>query len=329
MVNVRQEIGVDWLGVTGPSFNAQAIYDTLSNHCPPSDWDHRGHGHGYASCAFLPCGVRFFTGRTDGSDRFQLQVSGAACELFGAPAVHDLGRIALMGGSCTRLDLRCDHHGHDVTLLDDVMASVDRLELRRVHQSGRYDTRSILGVSCGSTQYLGSMGSARFVRVYDKGLESSTLPARRWIRWETELRSEFAHKAACDIFSADLADLPSIALSHAFDSVDFRIGPHDVDAARLPQPDWWLNLLRGVTLARVRLDPRDVTLESWMAAVQHQYGQAIVLAAQRARCSVGDLVEFLFNGVRPSAGTHDNPIVPALTAAYERARPVARSRKVV
>lgn len=320
MESVRKEIGVDWLGITGPGSCSQAVFDTLSNHSNPSDWDHRGHGHGYASCAFLPCGVRFFTGRTDGSDRFQLQVSGAACELFGAAAVHDLGRIAMMGGSCTRLDLRCDHFGSEISLLDDLMGSVDRLELRRVHQSHRINTLSVRGEVVGLTQYLGSFGSARFVRVYDKGLETASRPARCWIRWEAQLRSEFAHKAACDIFSADLSDLPSIALSHAYDSVDFRVGSFDERSDRLPMPHWWRDLLADVTLADVHLEPRDVTLASWVAAVQRQYGQVMVLAAHQAGCSVADLAEFVLNGVEYSDGTQKNPIAPALAAAFMRSR---------
>jgi hypothetical protein len=283
-----------------------------------ADWDDSGPGASYSQRLFLPCGAKLFLGRTDGSGRFLLELNGGACATLGADVVHRVGQTAMMGGRCTRLDLRCDVQGESVTLLDDVIASVDAGHLCKVRTHSRFVQHAIRGGVTGLGQYLGSMQSPRFVRVYDKGLEQGTKPARSWIRWEAELKGDFATPAACDVFSADLADLVATASPHMFHLADFRIGAADSDVpSTLPRPQWWADLLRDVADADVRVDPSNPCFDAWREAWAHQYGRVLVAMARRAGCSVGNMAEFCLAGARPSVATERNPVVPEGVAAFK------------
>ena len=321
MVNVRKEIGVDWLSITGPGGCASEVAAVLETFEPRADWNDAGPGSSYSQRLFLPCGAKLFLGRTDDSDRFLLELNGAACATLGAVAVHRLGQTAMMGGRCTRLDLRCDLRGECVTLLDDVVASVDAGHLCKVRTQSRFVQRAIGGDVTGLGQYLGSMQSPRFVRIYDKGLEQGTQPARSWIRWEAELKGDFSTPAACDVFSADLDDLVATASPHMFHLADFRIGLSSGDhLSRLPRPQWWSDLLRDVADADVSIDRATPSFDPWRESFCQMFGRSIVAMSRRAGCSVGNMAEFLLAGARPSIATERNPVVPEAVAAFKASR---------
>jgi hypothetical protein len=320
MVNVRKEIGVDWLTVTGPEECASDVVEALAALSDRSLWVDLGQGGGYSHRAKLPTGVRLSLGRTDGSGRFMLDVNGAACATLGAVAVHDLARVAGMGGTFTRLDLRCDFRGDSVSLLDDVVRSCDADHFRSVKQWQRFPIKGEGGIVVGDGVILGSYGSTRFVRVYDKGLQTETDVAGRWIRWEAQLRSIFAHQAALDVFCADLDDLPTTAAPHMYHVVDFRIGDRGRNQNRLDRPAWWLSLLDGVSDACVSREPRLVEFERWAEALRDQFGRAMVAASRRSGISVGQLSEWLLDGLEPTAGTLKNPVVSLASAAFDASR---------
>jgi hypothetical protein len=320
MVNVRKEIGVDWLSITGPGSCAPDVAALLETLEPRADWTDSGPGSNYSQRLFLSCGAKLFLGRTDDSDRFLLELNGGACATLGADAVHRVGQTAMMGGRCTRLDLRCDVQGDGVTLLDDVIASVDAGHLCKVRTHSRFVQHAIRGGVTGLGQYLGSTSSTRFVRIYDKGLEQGTKPARSWIRWEAELKGDFATPAACDVFSADLDDLVATASPHMFHLADFRIGADaDRNLDRLPRPQWWSDLLRDVADFDVRIDAANPSFDAWREALAHQYGRVLVAMARRAGCSVGNMAEFVLAGARPSVASERNPVVPEGVAAFKAA----------
>lgn len=327
MVNVRKEIGIDWLSVTAVPDCVDDVSDLLEMWSPRSEWISIGPGGGYGQRFKLPNGVRLELDRRD-SGRFRVDVPGAACATLGSERVHQLGQTAGMGGTFTRVDVRMDLRGDSVSLVDDLAASCRAGQLRGVRSFQLWPIFNADGVRMeGDGVSLGRYGSVRLIRVYDKGLETGLFPRGTWVRWEVQLREEYAHKAGCDIFSAELSDLPTVALPHAFDLCDFRIGDRTLKPKRLPRPAWWTQLIAGVADAETGIDPRDVDLERWLDAVRDQYGRLISAVARDCRVPVGDVCEWIFSGLKPNAGTLKNPVLPLAVAAFESSRnAVPRSR---
>ena len=320
MVAVRKEVGVDWLSVTGLGACSDDVCELLDSWSPRSEWTDIGPGGGYGARFTLPSGVKLRLDQNK-TGRYWVELPGGACATLGADRVHQLGQRAGMGGTFTRVDVRMDLRGDVVSLVDDLAASCRAGHLRGLRSFQLWPIFNADGVNMeGDGVSLGRYGSLRMVRVYDKGLETQSSPRGTWVRWETQLRAEYAHKAGCDIFSADLADLPLLALPHAFDLADFRIGPRGQNQCRLPRPSWWSDLIAGVGDAETGISPRDVDLERWRDAVRDQYGRVIAAIAHDSGAPVGDVAEWVFSGLKPNAGTWKNPIVGFGSAAFQAAR---------
>lgn len=105
----------------------------------------------------------------------------------------------------------------------------------------------------------GKLGSGRCVRVYDKGLETKTMQAGDWERWECEFYAEIAHKAARVVVGLDKFDM-SLAefiagevdettedqrmLMLALGCVDFRARDVSGRKDRSPRLAWWKDILK-------------------------------------------------------------------------------------
>jgi DNA relaxase NicK len=70
--------------------------------------------------------------------------------------------------------------------------------------NGRPPMRSlIVNSNGGSTAYIGARSSEQYGRVYDKGIESKTLTAGRWWRWEVELKGHASWSMASQLSRID------------------------------------------------------------------------------------------------------------------------------
>lgn len=111
---------------------------------------------------------------------------GRACQSLGFGGVSELIKAVKndLEGRVTRLDVAIDFYGGVESLLSDVQESCKNGNLCRVKSWSPVVTYSYDEVKTGETVYLGSRKSERFVRVYDKGLETKTLSPGCWVRWE-------------------------------------------------------------------------------------------------------------------------------------------------
>lgn len=310
------EIGIDWLSITSEVMvsmhEVQAFLDAVeSGPSRPSKAF-----QGFQRADTWPSGATLLWGHSSG--RWWLSVDGSACAILGGSVLHRLARVAMMGGTCKRIDIRRDMRGLGLTLIDDLDAACKRLELCHLKQSQRMPKMSADGVLLGDGIYLGSRSSARFVRCYDKGLETETAAAGEWVRFEVQLRDDFAHEAACAIFGATPDRWPAEAMKRLIGVADFRVGRVSGRALyEFDQPAFWRAFCEGGEAVRGDMVGKDVDADRWMQAVRDQYGGVLALAAEKAGISLGQMAEMVFSGSMVTAGTRKNPVVPKLVQAVD------------
>lgn len=306
------EVGVDWLSVTFGDDTESTVHEWLRRHHDEPGMPSKPR-EGFRVARGWSTGVQLLSGHSSG--RAWLSVPGSACRNLGSDAVHALGQVALMGGTCRRLDLRRDLRGRDLTLIGDLRTACNAGYLRLVKRAKSFDERDADGVTVlGDGMYLGSSSSLRFVRAYDKGLEQQTNPKGEWVRFELQLRDDLAHASAVKVFGAHPSVAQFIALDIIRGSVDFREGPRD-DATnwrRYPRCPFWVRFTEGCGM-RPSLPAADADAQRW-ADWWRMASAALVLACEQSGVPIKDAASALLADVRITEGTLRNPVVPKLAA---------------
>jgi len=257
--------------------------------------------------------------------RWWVNLSGGVCREYGLDAVLRVMREAMIGGTCTRLDICRDIKGEGLTLVGDAIASARAGFLRRLRSWRPFEILTADNQLEGIGAWFGAHGSPILHRAYDKGLETGTLRAGCWHRWEVQLRQPYSTEVAVQLVTADADSLPGVMLSALSGSIDFRVGPRDgfesLDA--LPRCAWWSSFI-GAGRVQLRAPERDEDLEAWCGWARCAWVPVLVEAARRASVSPCQLLEALTAGVRISEGTRKNRVVdklgPYLLGSYPQWR---------
>lgn len=205
---ITSECSIDHLRLTGRGETyAQAL--NLWNEIMPGS-DRQGHGNQFYRDAFHHplSDASLWISQITVEDGWMIELGGTACEWFESPEALLTAFSPLITNpdvNCSRIDLAVDLFGpvqdyiesliesahHDPALVSPVL---NCLPFRK--------RRGNVWLSHGVN--LGSRASARYLRVYDKGLERKSHPKGQWVRWE----AEYKHKASNPILSC-LASNPS------------------------------------------------------------------------------------------------------------------------
>ena len=119
------------------------------------------------------------------------RADGCILRISGATAHEHWNQIVDFGGNITRFDVQ-------VTVSSSVSASDRMLRVwnqNRGWTSGegrRSKVKKIVGPTGIESMYVGNRQSERFLRIYDKWLESGDAHYERCLRWELELKGELA-----------------------------------------------------------------------------------------------------------------------------------------
>lgn len=175
---------VDWLTVTAkPDGSAERLWDVgvqlLDAGKLEGEHATRWHSHGYRGWHLSGCS-------------FGQRPDGVVVILSSVKAAQNWQHAVAAAENCTRLDICSDLY---------FTSPVPRLAHKAYVQSSHTRTsngrppgrRLIVSGDGGSTFYTGSRASQRMGRLYDKGVESKTLPPGRWWRWEIEFKAESAN----------------------------------------------------------------------------------------------------------------------------------------
>jgi hypothetical protein len=270
--------------------------------------------------------VKFYEGGRD--DLCWFDVPGGACRILGQEALSVLAKRASMGAKCTRVDIRLDLFGDDLSIVRDAHDACESGQLRHVRRYQWFPIKSSEGESLGEGLGLGSLSSPRYVRIYDKGLETGSLPRGRWVRIEAQLRDHAAHECFCALYCGHgTDDFQADLLARLFGVFDFREGPRDIELSRLPRPAWWARLIGSCDVVRPAAPIVPPDLERWLEAVRIQYGSVMREAARAAGVPLSVAADWILRPSRATAGTLDNPILGMLTAALvDNLRPPVASR---
>ncbi len=302
----RDVIGIDWLNVTGatPTWaeNARHLLASISDGTP----EVRGGRHNYKTRLAWPSGVNLYLEHA--SSGGLVEITGGAAGILGGARLHHLLRQLLQGGRCTRIDLCRDlHFAEPSTLLRDALSSSRAGEHCHVRQykvfhEGEHAHNEVL-----TGLYLGSTQSPRFVRLYDKGVESATAPPCRWLRWEAQLREDHANEAAMMI--AEVDEWGPIAASLAMSVVDFRRVTGSPHIDRRPRVRWFESLCQGLDRIRPRVAPTTSTLDGFLRFAERSVLRTVIAASREAGTDPVYTLARLIEGVEPTEATCKNPVV--------------------
>jgi|SRR5215813_878234 len=186
MRGVLQSVNIDWSTVTTKEPTRYSEWKEAFIACAAEE---QAMGHKWAHARILgykgeQAGRVFLGERADGA---MLRISGGAADryfwLFSPDACH-----------VTRIDLAATMQFADTNTA--YLSNMFQRCLKAPNREGRPTKYSLLVNSDGgSTLYVGARQSARYGRVYDKGVEESTHPAGSVFRFEVEIKDVMADQA--------------------------------------------------------------------------------------------------------------------------------------
>lgn len=247
LVGVTPSVGVDWVRFVLPACVVERVRPLLVEWFGDAGTSAPGRFN-------LQSSTRWGTGslHEGGHDYIVVDLPATALDLLvGRVDLRSvLGRLHGLGGRCTRLDVAADLRYNDLgrgryvaSFLD---YAVDSCRAGHLCMARRYRVVEDMGLygAEGRGLYLGARGrdgSGRFVRFYDKGLETKTAEARRWERWELEATDDVAQEIVSLLLETPDADVPRVLASAAFSAVDFRLPSETTNRNldRRPRCDWF------------------------------------------------------------------------------------------
>ena len=298
---------VDWITMVGAAADYDRVRAVLvaefgecASAAPPRQF--------YSDAEQWPNGVRIQSGHDEPKAFWLVDLPG---RVLSAMAPSDglvlLARLVDAGGRATRLDVAIDAFGEpgQVDLVGAVVQSAERGELSGAR---RVDPRCVrsggqvveYGVNLGKR---GKDGSGRYIRVYDKGLETGEYAVCTWHRWEVEFRSDAAADVAARLAAwvavRDSDRLPYVGddamhelQAVALGAVDFRERTGASRAfARRPRVGWWSRFVESVRLVRIKIKPRHVTFQGYVAYLKQQVAPRLNRLADLVGTSAGQVFD--------------------------------------
>lgn len=261
------------------------------------------------------------------------RVAGVSLVIPGSVlAEHSFGeqleilREVLMGRRATRIDIAVDFYGH-VGLIDSVRKhALDPVQRRELDAEGRPLSQLVgarrvdpheewhgaecvrFGINLGRR---GSDGSGRYVRVYDKGLETGRARKGQWERWEAEFCGDVAQDVSEGLVRAsDEHRAALLAFEYAVGAVDFlevKTRQRGKSAGTMCFPgerdraSWW-KVIRG-TGENVRAVGRrpESTLDGCIQNLQNAVAP-LVRVARELRVDPMELIRYALGPMKKAFG---------------------------
>lgn len=242
-----------------------------------------------------------------------VELTGSVCRYLGPfEGVRLIQRIRAMGGVCSRLDVAVDADGPRESIIARAIEASRAGELvgarvwQPIEQFGLRGVRTGYGVTFGRR---GDAGSGRYVRVYDKGLETGHVPEGQWERWEAEFSGDAAQEAACELFGEDNDAMfdAERAFGMAFGAAQFRV-PGGRLSRRALSP-WFEKLTAGHKLVRVVASRSQSTYDGWRQWLVTSVAPKLYTLADMFDVEPGRLLEVLVGSVEASRGAMSSQVI--------------------
>jgi len=222
--------------------------------------------------------------------RITVDVPGKACEeLTATDLLLYIQGCQNYGGRCTRIDVFFDDYNRTICP-KDLQAVVDKgdFSLFRIASKNQTLNRTIKknnGVTYDAVTFgrRGSAGSGKYLRVYDKNLESNG--KENCVRWEVEFSQKYAEKAFnliargdgnLEVFAATCGGLVGGCISFVK-----RTGTKHID--RLDVYKWWMDITDFLGVLVVRVSKKKNTLTGMMEWTERQISPTLYVIAKAFR----------------------------------------------
>ena len=267
----ERTVGCHWLRVVHPSASRDELRRELVRAFGEPD-DVRGrwfyeHGERFSNGTLLLWGTIVNREQADDDDApgetCCVDVPGSAIDdMEPAERFNTLRRFTL-GGRVTRIDLAADAvHAERVGLIEAATASCDAGELcgsrvfepRRRTNAGEVEA---FGLCIGRR---GKAGSGRYVRMYDKGLETGERPMGQWERLEVEFSGDCAAEVGVDLFGGS-NDWEPRAWARINGAISFRKSTGRRELSMRPIVTWWAEWIAGPTPLSTIMRRTETTLQ--------------------------------------------------------------------
>lgn len=286
------EISIDWLRFSGPRC---VVYEVLRHLESKFGKAEPGKGRFFLDSGYhwAEGGVFLDLDQDHNKNHAVIELPGKLITELDFGQVRQLiYDISSYGYRATRVDIAIDFYDRP-NLINIIRDSCDRGELCRsktyqhiLERSG--SAMSAHGINIGKR---GKMGSGRYLRVYDKGLEQKTAEAGEWIRWEVELSDTCAQQFATKFAIED--DAIDTATAHALWVVEFRENNGSRMLSRRALAEWYQELTQFVRRERLTAIRAKSTVESYARWVKTAVAPKLAIIARITRTTLGGVVEHI------------------------------------
>lgn len=293
---------VDWLRFSGPRSRLEEVVRLLSGYYGAAEAGRGGKMWLDSELVWGCVRVCYDADVSGGARHCVVELPGSGLALLEVADQRALVRVLLSWGfKATRVDCAVDVRAAGGRLVANVVESCRRGELcgaRTFEPRERRSGSELTAYGC-NIGVRGRDGSGRYVRVYDKGLETGLAVAGVWERWEVEFSGECA--AAVGLALGDAScdeEWEQVAESRALGAVEFRVANGARAMARRALVAWWEAFVQGVEAVRVRARRVAATLASYAQWLGRAVWPGLSALASRVGMDVAGFVEALCGEVR-------------------------------
>lgn len=207
--------------------------------------------------------------------------------------------ILMHGFHCTRIDLAVDHVGMDLKLHQHAHQSCKSGELCKLRSYADDSEFKAHGTPVRYLLKLGKRNSPICVRIYDKGLETKTLPAGQWERLEVEFKDDRANDVCMTL--ADAGDsLDDLLFAYVIGAFDFRESNGRTELQRRPRAAWWESYIGQSKPIHCPPCPKDSSFDTWWEWARTSFAARFLQFAEIMDVSPESLLIALIEGLEPA-----------------------------
>lgn len=283
----------DWIRLVGLESQVSWLMDHLRaeyGECVP----HAGAKFFRAGALWHP-GILVSWGHKSEIAMIDLQGSRLACtpvEMFMQLTFDLLKR----GFHCTRIDLAVDHVELNINLHQHALASCNAGELCKLRTYSDDSEFKADGTPLRYLLKLGKRTSPICARIYDKGLETKTLPAGRWERFEVEFKDDRANEVCMAL--ADAGDkLHELLWGYVIGAVEFRVVNGRSELNRRPWVEWWSEYKGQAAPLECQPQHPGSSFDSWCAWYRSSVAPRLIQLAAIQAMTSQEFAEQLHDGL--------------------------------
>lgn len=231
--------------------------------------------------------------------RITLDIPGSSCDELTAPDLLLLLQYAQeLGGKATRIDVFYDDYGRRVSL-SELRDTIDKSDFSGFRIASKNQTldrtkKDNNGVTYDAVTFgrRGSKGSGKYLRVYDKNLESKG--KENCIRWEVEFTQRYADEVF-NMLAGALGNLEVFAICCGGligGCIKFVHRNGDKNITRLDLYDWWENIEKCLGVLHVRIAKKKNSLTGMIEWTERQVAPTLAVIGKSFKTE-RDLYEWI------------------------------------